>query len=84
MADQGPPTTNRAGTETESVWIEQIAGGDRDSFEKLYRAYSARLFPYLFSVVGDSSVAEEWTSDTKVAPWKGAPDSSRRALQIRG
>jgi RNA polymerase sigma-70 factor (ECF subfamily) len=72
MAEQGQSAINRAGTEPESLWIQQIAGGDRDAFEKLYKAYAARLFRYLFSVVGDANAAEELANDVMVAAWKGA------------
>jgi RNA polymerase sigma-70 factor (ECF subfamily) len=72
MAEQAKSAINRAGTEPESLWIQQIAGGDRDAFEKLYKAYAARLFRYLFSVVGDANAAEELANDVMVAAWKGA------------
>jgi RNA polymerase sigma-70 factor (ECF subfamily) len=72
MAEQAQSAINRAGTEPESLWIQQIAGGDRDAFEKLYKAYAARLFRYLFSVVGDANAAEELANDVMVAAWKGA------------
>lgn len=56
------------------LWIEQIAGGDREAFEKLYRAYSLRLFRYLFTVVQDRNAAEELTNDVLLAAWKGAAE----------
>jgi RNA polymerase sigma-70 factor (ECF subfamily) len=61
--DQGEP---------DSLLIRQVAAGDRDAFEKLYRAYSSRMFRYLFSMVGNSSTAEELTNDVMVAVWKAA------------
>jgi RNA polymerase sigma-70 factor (ECF subfamily) len=72
MAEQAQSASSRAGTEPEALWIQQIAGGDRDAFEKLYKAYAARLFRYLFSVIGDADVAEELANDVLVAAWKGA------------
>lgn len=54
--------------------IQEIAAGDRDAFEKLYRAYAPRLFRYLFSMTGDASTSEELTNDVMIAAWKGAPN----------
>jgi RNA polymerase sigma-70 factor (ECF subfamily) len=56
----------------ELEWIRQIAAGDRDAFEKLYKAYQTRLFRYLLRMVGDTGKAEELTNDTMVAAWKAA------------
>src|SRR5689334_14205734 len=56
----------------ELEWIRRIASGDRDAFEKLYKAYQTRLFRYLLRMVGDSGTAEELTNDTLVAAWKAA------------
>jgi RNA polymerase sigma-70 factor (ECF subfamily) len=56
----------------ELEWIRRIATGDRDAFEKLYKAYQTRLFRYLLRMVGDSGTAEELTNDTLVAAWKAA------------
>jgi RNA polymerase sigma-70 factor (ECF subfamily) len=72
MSEQAQSATGWAGTEPESLWIQQIAGGDRDAFEKLYKAYAARLFRYLFSMLGDANAAEELVNDVMVAAWKGA------------
>ena len=63
---------NEIRADPESLWIQQIAGGDREAFEKLYKAYAARLFRYLFSMIGDSGTAEELTNDVMVAAWKAA------------
>jgi RNA polymerase sigma-70 factor (ECF subfamily) len=56
----------------ELEWIHRIAAGDRDAFEKLYKAYQTRLFRYLLRLVGDTGKAEELTNDTMVAAWKAA------------
>ncbi len=61
-----------ARADPESLWIQQIVEGDRGAFEKLYQAYQARLFRYLFRMVGDENTAEELTNDVMVAVWKGA------------
>ena len=61
-----------ARADPEYLWIRQIAEGDRDAFEKLYHAYQARLFRYLYRMVNDISTAEELTNDVMVAAWKAA------------
>lgn len=53
-------------------WIRRIAAGDREAFEQLYHAYQARVFRYLFHMVGNAQTAEELTNDVMVAAWKGA------------
>ena len=62
----------KPGMDSESVWIRQIAEGDRTAFEKLYQAYQARIFRYLFRMVGNAETAEELTNDAMVAAWKAA------------
>lgn len=53
-------------------WIQRIAEGDREAFEKLYTTYQTRIFRYLLRMTGDTGSAEELTNDTMVAAWKGA------------
>lgn len=61
-----------ARADLELLWIQQIAAGDRDAFENLYKAYAPRLFRYLVSMIADAGAAEELTNDVMVAAWKGA------------
>ena len=56
----------------ETIWIRNIASGDRASFEELFRAYHRRVFGYIFRMLGDASRAEEITSDVLFEIWKGA------------
>ena len=74
MTKQTQSTPRRDGAEPDSLLIQEIAAGDRDAFEKLYRAYAPRLFRYLFSMTGDAGTSEELTNDVMVAAWKGAPN----------
>ena len=67
------PGMNQAMDNPEQLLIQQIAGGSREAFEQLYRAWQTRLFRYLLRMVGDSGAAEELTNDTMVAAWKAAP-----------
>ena len=72
MTKQTQSTPSRDGAEPDSLLIQEIAAGDRDAFEKLYRTYAPRLFRYLFSMTRDASTSEELTNDVMVAAWKGA------------
>ena len=74
MTKQTQSTPSRDGAEPDSLLIQEIAAGDRDAFEKLYRTYAPRLFRYLFSMTGDASRSEELTNDVMIAAWKGAPN----------
>jgi len=58
--------------EQEASWIAQIAQGNRDAFEALYRSYRTRLFGYLFRRTDDASLAEELASDVLFEVWRGA------------
>lgn len=61
------------GPELETLWIRQIAGGDRGAFEKLYYAYERRIYRYLYSLVRTTEAAEELTNDVMVEAWKASP-----------
>jgi RNA polymerase sigma-70 factor, ECF subfamily len=59
-------------THEEALWIERIAGGDRDAFEGLYRAYQRRLFAFLYKILGETGAAEELVNDVMLEVWKSA------------
>jgi len=59
-------------TQDEALWIERVAAGDREAFEKLYSAYQRRLFGFLYRVLGEASAAEELVNDVMVEVWKSA------------
>ena len=67
-----PTTLPDEGPELESVWIGQIARGDRSAFERLYRAYQRPLFRYFLHFVHTIEAAEELTDDVLVEVWKHA------------
>ncbi len=56
----------------DTIWIRKIASGDRASFEELFRAYHRRVFGYIFRMIGETTRAEEITSDVLFEVWKGA------------
>ncbi len=60
------------GREEDAVWLQQIAAGNRDAFEKLYGEYQKRLFRYFVRMVSSAEAAEELTNDVLVEVWKKA------------
>jgi RNA polymerase sigma-70 factor, ECF subfamily len=49
--------------------VALAAAGDREAFERLYRANSGRVFALCIRMVGDRSNAEELTQDVFVRAW---------------
>ena len=49
--------------------VALAARGDRDAFERLYRANSGRVFALCIRMVGDRPAAEELTQDVFVRAW---------------
>ena len=49
--------------------VALAARGDRDAFERLYRANTGRVFALCIRMVGDRSAAEELTQDVFVRAW---------------
>jgi RNA polymerase sigma-70 factor (ECF subfamily) len=58
----------------DALWLKQIAGGNREAFEKLYGEYQKRLFRYFMRLVSVTEAAEELTNDVLVEVWKKAGD----------
>lgn len=59
-------TTTRPALDSD---VALAAGGDRDAFERLYRANSGRIFALCIRMAGDRSAAEELTQDVFVRAW---------------
>lgn len=56
----------------EIAWVRQIAQGDEEAFEKLFRCYALRIFRFALGYLNDGSLAEEVVQETMIAVWKGA------------
>ncbi len=56
----------------EENWIKQIAEGNLEAFERLYRVYQNRLFVYLYRMLDSREAAEEVLNDVIHGIWKGA------------
>jgi RNA polymerase sigma-70 factor (ECF subfamily) len=63
---------SNAGPDSHALWLQEIAKGNRDAFEKLYTEYQKRLFRYFIRMVGSVEAAEELTTDVLVEIWKKA------------
>lgn len=49
------------------------AGGDRQAFERLYRAHAGRVYSLCLRMLADQSLAEEVTQDVFVRVWEKLP-----------
>ncbi len=68
-----------AGPDQETLWIQQIAAGDRSAFESLYRVYQARLYAFTYRILRDEGAAAEMTNDVMVTVWKQAAQFEGRS-----
>jgi len=50
----------------------EIAAGDAQALEELYRRHSRELFVYIYGRLGDRQLAEETLQDVMLAVWRGA------------
>lgn len=67
------------GADALALSINAIAGGDRDAFEQLYRATSAKLFGVCLRVLPDRNEAEDVLQEVYTTIWRKAAqfDASR-------
>lgn len=59
--------------------IDDVAAGDRDAFERLYRRYYPRLSAYLHRLLNAPDLAEETVDDVMLAVWQGARRFRKRS-----
>jgi len=62
----------RAATSDEWELLQQVAGGDLQAFEKLYRVYQPRLTRFLTILLKRSELIEEVLDDTMMVVWQSA------------
>ena len=53
--------------------VSAAAGGDRQAFERVYRAHADRVFSLCVRMLGDRLLAEEVTQDVFVRVWQKLP-----------
>jgi RNA polymerase sigma-70 factor, ECF subfamily len=74
--DLSPESTRVLETAEAKQLLAQIASGDENAYEKLYRQVSRSVFAFVMQRCGDASLAEEIVVDTLVEVWKH-PDRFR-------
>lgn len=60
--------------------VRAASGGDRQAFERLYRAHVARVFAVTVRMCGDRAQAEELTQDIFVRAWEKLPQFRSESL----
>lgn len=52
--------SDAVGPDQETLWIQQIAAGDRSAFESLYRVYQPRLYAFCYRMLRDEEGLTSW------------------------
>ena len=66
--DAEPTTLHRGGDQV----VPDLAGGDRDAFDVLYRRYVRPVFALALRRLGDRGRAEDATQETFASVWRSA------------
>jgi RNA polymerase sigma-70 factor (ECF subfamily) len=61
------------GDNVDARLLAQVAGGDREAFERLYHAYFPRLTRFLNRSTRNLQLIEEIVNDTMLVVWRKAP-----------
>jgi RNA polymerase sigma factor (sigma-70 family) len=72
-SDTGSPETSANADANDALLISQVAIGDRDAFERLYRGYFPRLIRFLNRMTRNLQLIEEIVNDTMLVVWRKAP-----------
>jgi len=67
-----PLPPHRTSNADDVALVERVAGGDRQAFEALFRAYHARLARFLGLMTPRRTIVEEALNDTMFVVWKRA------------
>ncbi len=65
--------------EEDSMLLSLIAGGDREAFDRLYRRYFKRVYPFIYRVTQKREVIEEVLNDTMLTVWQKAGSFAGRS-----
>lgn len=72
-AGSGPAAAAPARADAEeALWLAQVAAGDRQAFERLYRGYFPRLVRFLGRMTHSTPLIEEVINDTMLVVWRRA------------
>ncbi|GHA75340.1 hypothetical protein GCM10007067_10570 [Lysobacter bugurensis] len=74
LAANGAEMTDHADSSADALarWLQEVAGGDRDAFERLYRATSSKLFGVCLRVLPDRAEAEDVLQEVYATVWRKA------------
>lgn len=50
--------------------LQLLKEGNKNAFEALYRAYNARIYSFVLSMIGDTGVAKDITQDIFLQIWE--------------
>lgn len=50
--------------------LQLLKEGNKKAFEALYRAYNARIYSFVLSMIGDAGVAKDITQDIFLQIWE--------------
>ena len=50
--------------------LQLLKEGNKNAFEALYRAYNARIYSFVLSMIGDAGVAKDITQDIFLQIWE--------------
>lgn len=85
LAANGAEMTDTTDSSADSLarWLQAVAAGDRDAFERLYRATSSKLFGVCLRVLPDRAEAEDVLQEVYATVWrKAAQFDAARASAI--
>jgi RNA polymerase sigma-70 factor (ECF subfamily) len=63
-------TAEVAAVDAEAEWVERARQGDHAAFERLYRAYSGRVYGLCLRLTREASTAEDCTQETFISAWR--------------
>jgi RNA polymerase sigma factor (sigma-70 family) len=72
IEEKRPPITGEDVETAEVTLLAHVAEGDRQAFEKLYRAYFSRLARFLSRMTRNPMLVEEVINDTMLVVWQKA------------
>lgn len=78
-AIDGNGRTDRAGDDGDQALLTEVARGDVEAFERLYRRYYKRVFGFAARLTPRLEIAEEVVDDTMMTVWRKAGDFAGRS-----
>jgi RNA polymerase sigma factor (sigma-70 family) len=79
VASTEPDRVVTANGDAELMLLGQVANGDHEAFETLYRAFQPRIFGFVKRILGDPQLAEEIADDVMMVVWRDADRFQQRS-----